>query len=106
MRAANALIASELAAAERPCVASSFQAECVVLVDMLRQLRPDIPVLFLDTVHHFVETYEYRDRIAREWNLNLVNLRAAEPAPGQSRQSTHDCCPRPKVDPPFAAPPH
>src|SRR5260221_10799545 len=103
MTAANALIASELAAAERPCVTSSFQAECVVFVDMLRQLRPDIPVLFLDTVHHFVETYEYRDRIAREWNLNLENLRAAEPAPGQCRVTRNDCWARHKVVPLFAA---
>ena len=44
--------------------------------------RPDIPVLFLDTVHHFAETYAYRDELAAEWGLNLVNLRAAEPRAG------------------------
>lgn len=103
MTAADELIAQELATARRPCVTLSFQAECVVLVHMIRQLQPDVPVLFLDTVHHFAETYDYRDRIAREWNLNLVNLRAAEPAPGEWRTSTHDCCARHKVQPLFAA---
>ena len=39
----------------------------------LRSIR-SIPVLFLDTGYHFAETYAYRDRIAREWNLNLINL--------------------------------
>jgi phosphoadenosine phosphosulfate reductase len=100
---ALALIAEELDNAAAPCVTSSFQAECVVLVHMLRQYRPDIPVLFLDTVHHFDETYRYRDRIAAAWNLNLVTLRAAEPAPGLWRESTQACCGRHKVEPLFAA---
>jgi len=100
---ALALIAQELGRAEVPCVTSSFQAECVVLVHMLRQHRPDIPVLFLDTVHHFDETYRYRDAIASAWALNMVTLRAAEPAPGLWRESTQACCGRHKVDPLFAA---
>jgi phosphoadenosine phosphosulfate reductase len=100
---ALALIAQELGRAEAPCVTSSFQAECVVLVHMLRQHRPDIPVLFLDTVHHFDETYRYRDAIASAWALNMVTLRAAEPAPGLWRESTQACCGRHKVDPLFAA---
>ena len=97
------LIAQELDRAETPCVTSSFQAECVVLVHMLRQYRPNIPVLFLDTVHHFDETCRYRDAIADAWGLNLVTLRAAEPAPGLWRESTQACCGRHKVDPLFAA---
>ncbi len=100
---ALALIAQELDRAATPCVTSSFQVECVVLVHMLRQYRHDIPVLFLDTVHHFDETYRYRDEIAAAWGLNLVTLRAAEPAPGLWRDSTQACCGRHKVDPLFAA---
>jgi phosphoadenosine phosphosulfate reductase len=98
-----ALIAQELERAKRPCVTSSFQAECVVLVHMLRQYRPNVPVLFLDTVHHFDETYRYRDQIADAWGLNLVTLRASEPAPGLWRESTQACCGRHKVEPLFAA---
>ncbi len=100
---ALALIAQELDKAAAPCVTASFQADCVVLVHMLRQYRPDIPVLFLDTVHHFDETYRYRDRIAAAWNLNLITLRAAEPSPGLWRESTQACCGRHKVEPLFAA---
>jgi phosphoadenosine phosphosulfate reductase len=97
------LIASELDRAAAPCVTASFQADCVVLVHMLRRVRPDIPVLFLDTVHHFAETLAYRDRIAADWNLNLVILRAADPAPGLWQESTHACCERHKVTPLFTA---
>jgi phosphoadenosine phosphosulfate reductase len=97
------LVAEELARAAAPCVTASFQAECVVLVHMLREVRPDIPVLFLDTVHHFDATLRYRDRIASAWGLNLVTLRAVEPSPGLWRESTHACCQRHKVEPLFAA---
>ena len=51
------IIDDALARAEAPCITSSFQAECVVLTHMLLEAAPDIPVLFLDTVHHFAETY-------------------------------------------------
>jgi phosphoadenosine phosphosulfate reductase len=100
---AKQVIAEHLGSAQRPCVTSSFQADCVVLVHMIREIRPDIPVLFLDTVHHFAETYAYRDRIVQEWGLHLVNLRAAEPSPGLWQQDTHACCARHKVEPLFTA---
>jgi phosphoadenosine phosphosulfate reductase len=102
-RSALAIIAAEMDRAERPCVTASFQADGVVLLHMLRQYQPDIPVLFLDTVHHFEETLRYRDEIAAAWGLNLVTLRAAEPAPGLWRDSTEACCGRHKVAPLFAA---
>jgi phosphoadenosine phosphosulfate reductase len=100
---ALAVIAAELDRAERPCATSSFQADGVVLLHMLRQYRRDIPVLFLDTVHHFPETLRYRDEIAAAWGLNVVTLRAAEPVPGLWRDSTQACCARHKVAPLFAA---
>src|SRR5687767_15492731 len=76
------VIASAIADAQAPCITSSFQAECVVLTHMLREVRPDIPVLFLDTFHHFPQTLAYRDEITERWGLNLINLRAAAPSVG------------------------
>jgi phosphoadenosine phosphosulfate reductase len=98
-----ALVAAEADGAAAPCVTASFQAECVVLVHMLREVRPRIPVLFLDTVHHFEATLRYRDEIAAAWDLNLVTLRATQPAPGLWREDTQACCARHKVEPLFAA---
>ena len=40
---------------------------------MLRQHLPDVPVIFLETGYHFAELIAYRDRMAKEWGLNLVN---------------------------------
>jgi phosphoadenosine phosphosulfate reductase len=92
------------------CVTSSFQAECVALVHMLVSRRPDIPVLFLDTGYHFAETYEYRDRIAAEWNLNLVNLLPRQTVAEQEWQfgilyqtAPDRCCAMRKVEPLFGA---
>jgi phosphoadenosine phosphosulfate reductase len=58
----------------RVCITCSFQAEDMVVLDMLRDRVPDVPVLFLDTGYHFRETYAYRDRMSAAWKLNLVNL--------------------------------
>jgi phosphoadenosine phosphosulfate reductase len=97
------VVARELEAGGLPCVTSSFQAECVVLVHMLQRIRPGLPVLFLDTFHHFAGTYAYRDEITERWNLNLINLRAGEPQVGLWQESTQACCGRHKVEPLFRA---
>ena len=103
MKTALPLIATQLAAAARPCVTTSFQADGVVLLHMLRSVAPDIPVLFLDTFHHFPETLAYRDELVRKWGLNLVVVRAEQPKPGLWEESTDACCRRHKVEPLFKA---
>jgi phosphoadenosine phosphosulfate reductase len=98
------LIAAQLADATTPAITSSFQSECVVLTDLLRRVRPDIPVLFLDTFHHFPQTLAYRDEMTSRYGLNLVNLRAPEPQIGLWKaESTEACCARHKVGPLFSA---
>jgi phosphoadenosine phosphosulfate reductase len=101
---AREVIQRALADAKAPCITSSFQAECVVLTHMLREVRPDIPVLFLDTFHHFPQTLAYRDQLAERWGLNLINLRAKQPQVGLwEAESTQACCARHKVEPLFSA---
>jgi phosphoadenosine phosphosulfate reductase len=103
VNAALHTITTHLAAAARPCVTTSFQADGVVLLHMIRKIQPDIPVLFLDTFHHFQETLQYRDELVERWGLNLVVLRAEQPRPGLWQESTEACCARHKVQPLFAA---
>jgi len=98
-----AVIQSQLADALAPCLTCSFQAEDVVVLHMLRELRPEIPVLFLDTFHHFPETHAYSTELARRWDFQMVTLRAQEPAPGLWQTSTDACCARHKVGPLFYA---
>jgi phosphoadenosine phosphosulfate reductase len=63
----------EAAAKGSVCLTSSFQTEDMVVLHMLRHLVPDVPVIFLETGYHFAEVIAYRDRMAAEWGLNLVN---------------------------------
>lgn len=101
---ASDVVTSGLAGALAPCITSSFQAECMVLTHMLREQRPDLPVLFLDTLHHFAQTLAYRDEMSATWGLNLINLRAAEPRVGLwQAESTDACCARHKIQPLFSA---
>src|SRR5690606_37939080 len=55
-------------------IVSSFGAESAVLLHLVAQVAPDMPVLFLDTGKHFPETLAYRDELAAKLKLNIVNL--------------------------------
>lgn len=60
---------------DRLAVATSFQSSGLVILHMMKDLRPDIPVLFLDTGFHFDETLEFKEKITKMWDLNVVDLR-------------------------------
>ena len=105
---ARELISAALAKGGRAAVTSSFQHECVALVHMIVQQAPDIPVLFLETGYHFPETLAYRDKIAAEWRLNLINLEAKQSVAEQEAQfgilnqtAPDKCCKLRKVEPLF-----
>jgi phosphoadenosine phosphosulfate reductase len=93
-------------AGARACFTCSFQAEDMVVLDLLRRRLPQIPVLFLDTGYHFAKTYEYRDRMAREWSLNVVNVTPQRTVAEQEsefgtlyRSNPTQCCQLRKVAP-------
>jgi phosphoadenosine phosphosulfate reductase len=102
------LLAESIASGKKPCITCSFQAEDMIVLDLLRQRLPDIPVLFLDTGYHFAETYAYRDRMTQSWNLNLQNLTAKQTVAEQegefgilNRTDPGKCCHLRKVEPLF-----
>ena len=110
----RALLARELAAyapgANDASVTCSFQAEDVLLLHLVRELRRDVPVLFLDTGYHFAEVYAYRDRMAAAWGLTVTNLipvrtvAEQEGEHGLLHQIAPDrCCAMRKVEPLFRA---
>jgi phosphoadenosine phosphosulfate reductase len=107
---ARTLVCLELQGQQDICVTSSFQAEDVVVLHLVRELVPRVPVLFLDTGYHFKETYEYRDRLAAEWNLNLINVLPKQTVAEQEAQfgilnqtAPDRCCGLRKVEPLFAS---
>lgn len=55
---------------------SSFGAESAVLLHLIAQVNPGLPVLFLETGKHFPETLAYRDELVGQLGLtNLINLK-------------------------------
>jgi phosphoadenosine phosphosulfate reductase len=90
----------------RVCLTSSFQAEDMAVLDILRKRIPDVPVLFLDTGYHFAQTYEYRDKMAKEWSLQLVNVLPKQTVPEHEsafgilyQSDSTRCCQLRKVEP-------
>ncbi len=53
-------------------VASNMQD--AVLVDMAAKVRPGVPVMFLDTGYHFVETIGTRDAVESVYDIHVVNV--------------------------------
>lgn len=92
------------------CFTCSFQAEDIVVLHLLRRRLPDVPVLFLETGYHFPQTYAFRDQLARDWKLNLVNVIPTQSVKEQEsalgilyQKDPTRCCQLRKVDPLFQA---
>jgi len=57
-------------------VSSSFGAQSAVMLHMLTQAQPDIPVVLTDTGYLFPETYKFIDELVQKLSLNLHVYRA------------------------------
>ena len=53
-------------------VASNMQD--AVLMDLAAKMRPGVPVLFLDTGYHFVETIGTRDAVESVYDVRVLNV--------------------------------
>jgi phosphoadenosine phosphosulfate reductase len=96
----------------RFAVTSSFGADSAVLLHLVSQVDPGIPVLFLDTGLHLAETLQFRRDLARRLGLTDVRdlsptLRVAEQARehggGLYLRDPDRCCAIRKVAPLDAA---
>jgi len=52
-------------------VSSSFGAQSAVMLGLLTEQKPDIPVVIIDTGYLFPETYRFIDELADKLKLNL-----------------------------------
>jgi phosphoadenosine phosphosulfate reductase len=60
-------------------IVSSFGAESAVLLHLIGSIKPDVPVIFLETGKHFPETLGYRDTLVEA--IGLTNLITVRPDP-------------------------
>jgi len=90
---------------------SSFGAESAVLLHLAAQVKPDIPVLFLDTGMLFGQTLDYRRQLAARLGLTNVrdlrprfeDLATGDPSADLWKTDTDACCHIRKVIPLDAA---
>ena len=93
--------------AGRIAVVSSFGADSAMLLALVAEIDPTVPVLFLDTLKHFPETLAYRDTLARRLGLTDVrdlrpdplDLAHADPQGDLHKWIPDDCCHIRKVAP-------
>lgn len=55
-------------------MSSSFQTQSMPLLHMVTKIKRKIPVFFIDTGYHFWETAIFREYIASEWMINVIDL--------------------------------
>lgn len=86
---------------------SSFGADSAVLLRMVAEVDPSLPVLFLDTGKHFGETMDYRDALVADFGLRDLRvvtprddlLAARDPDGTLHQRDTEACCDIRKVEP-------
>ncbi len=61
---------------ERHVITSSFGVQAAVMLHLVTQHAPGIPVVVVDTGYLFPETYQFMDALTSRLNLNLVVCRA------------------------------
>ncbi|MBO9546476.1 phosphoadenylyl-sulfate reductase [Caulobacter sp.] len=85
---------------DRLTLVSSFGAESAVLLHLVSQVSPTIPVLFLDTGMLFGQTLDYRKNLAAKFGLTDVrdlrpaftDLATQDPNSDLWRTSVDGCC--------------
>jgi phosphoadenosine phosphosulfate reductase len=78
---------------------SSF--EDAVLLDVVAEAAPGLPVVFLDTQYHFAETWWYVEELQRRYGLNLELVRPRDDVRPDNRWQidVEGCCGVRKVEP-------
>jgi phosphoadenosine phosphosulfate reductase len=85
---------------DRLALVSSFGAESAVLLSMVSQIDPHIPVLFLDTGMQFGQTLDYRRQLAvrlgltdvRDLRPRFEDIAVTDPGADLWKTDTDACC--------------
>lgn len=78
--------ALEESGVERIGIASAFQAEGTCVIHMATRIKPDVPILFLETGFHFAETLAFKEQLAEMFDLNVVDLVGNETVESQAER--------------------
>ena len=103
--------ALETSGLRRIAIASAFQAEGTAIMHMASTIRPEVPVLFLETGFQFAETLAFKEQLAERLGLNVIDLYGELTVERQAEQhgerlyerNPELCCELNKVRPMFEA---
>ena len=103
--------ALEKSGLEEIAIASAFQTEGTVVIHMATRIRPDVPILFLETGFQFAETLAFKQQLTETLGLNVVDLVGEYPNDRQEAEfgarlfesNPELCCEINKVKPMFEA---
>lgn len=56
---------------ENVAIACSFGKDSLVILDLARRIKPDIPVFAVMTPYKPKETFDFMQKVRKDWNLNL-----------------------------------
>ena len=63
---------------ERILFTSSFGSTSAYLIHLIHKINPKQKIYFLDTTYHFEETIAYKNKLIKQLNLNVENLKGDE----------------------------
>ena len=92
---------------DRLAMTTAFGYSGIVLMNMVRDIIPNLPIYFIDTRLHFEETLKLAEKLKREWNLNIIYVstkyseKELEKLMGKEAYKTNPdlCCNYRKVEP-------
>lgn len=94
------LIKESIARYPRIAAGVSWGKDSMVLLHLARQVKPDILVFTVVTPFKPKETLEFKDKIIKEWDLNIKEYQSkAEPVPDLWKTDPDECCRIFKVEP-------
>lgn len=50
---------------------TSFGVQAAVMLHLLKENAPEIPIIFIDTGYLFPETYQFAEQLIKTWDLNI-----------------------------------
>lgn len=68
------LVEWALAQGARPICTTNFRPFEAVILHMVSQVRPDIPIVWMDSGYNTEATYQFADDVINQLNLNIVSF--------------------------------
>ncbi|MFX1248858.1 MAG: phosphoadenylyl-sulfate reductase [Promethearchaeota archaeon] len=92
---------------DQMAVTTAFGYSGIILLSIIKKYAPEIEIFFIDTRFHFEETLKLRDKLLKEWKLNIKTIQPSfteselENLIGKEPYKTNPdiCCHYRKVEP-------